>query len=318
VDYGGWTCTRCKTENEGWRDWCQRCTHARSSQPVAGTPVEAAEAPASGAPRRGVVIGVAIALVAVAAGAFVLTRGDDSKKSVATTSSSAAPATTLPLTETRTPEQIAADLAAAQAIVLQLTDLPGGWSGTGTRATGEETPSELDARNRQAVCLNSSPEELANLFSTAPSAARSDSFVDGQGLQAEGDVAIVANEAIAKRDFNLFKSRKFNDCLAQFANEALNDELASQGELPPEVKIGAPIVTDLRLGNVRADFHAIKMTFPLQYLQVSARVALDLVFALKGRTEITLSFLTEANAPAFSVDLETQITNALVQRAPAT
>ena len=103
-------------------------------------------------------------------------------------------------------------------------------------------------------------------------------------------------------------------CIRDAVNITVFQQLGYVAPLPPDVKVGKAVVSDLHLGNVHGEVVAVRATVPIQIGQSSERVALDIVYALQGRTVITLVFIT--SVAAFTIDFELAVTNALVDRAP--
>src|SRR5437762_255393 len=114
-----WSCRRCRAQNEAFRNWCRSCNGTRyealgaSAAWQATTPAPPARG--SGRVRPLTAVAIIAVLALVGAGAFVVLRPDDSSKVAAETP------------DPRTPEQIWADTATANAVKLTLADLPAGW-----------------------------------------------------------------------------------------------------------------------------------------------------------------------------------------------
>jgi len=254
------------------------------------------------------VIVIVIAVLAAAAAAFALTRGGSSTGTKATATTG--PESTTTTLAQRTPDQIEADRASAQAVVLQTADMPPDWSGTPSPDRSGNAPSEIGADAEFSSCIG---DNLPAHGPDGPVGVKGDVFADGPNRAINGEVDVYVNPRAAKDDFDILKNRKLEPCLGQFIDASLAKEL-DVTQLPAGVKFGTAVVTDWSIGNVHSDVIGIRALVGIQSGQASGRVALDLVFALKGRTLMTFEFLT--NADAITADFELELTNKVVDRAP--
>lgn len=184
----------------------------------------------------------------------------------------------------------AADRARARRLVLTATDMPAGWTGT------QPTPDpEADAQGKAlAACAGAVDPDVAESAS-----------VEGQDF--EKDTASVSSEVTfvktpdqARTDLAAITSSKFEPCAEKFAGDALRGELEGSGAALESVTFD-PIAID-KYGDAT---QAFRMTATVVAGDQRLSIYLDLIFILKGRAEITVSF-TEVGKP-FDDTLKTSL-----------
>jgi hypothetical protein len=302
-----WVCARCQTLNQDWRNWCQQCSLPREHE--RGVPPPTGPAPSTTSINSIVVVAVVVALVAAAGVAFVFLRGGESTTKVAAPASSSPGPTTTTLAQ-RTPEQQATDEATAQGVLLQVGDMPAGWTAESNSEGGSISASELVHDSNFTACSGTDSPGASEL----PTEVSSDILIDGEGRVAHSQVAVYANEGLAKDDLAALRDRDAKRCIGELVDRDFQ-AIAAGVSIPPEVNYTNAVTSDLAPGNVHADFVALRASVPIQAGQEARHVTVDLVYARKGRTIITMRFLSAASV--LPVDFQLLITNVVVDRAPA-
>ena len=232
--------------------------------------------------------------------------------SVATTS----PATTaVPTSDPRTPDQLAADRAEAEKAVLKLTDLPPGW--TGEPDTDDESPEVDAAQQRFATCLGVDPSFIGG-GARAGAKAQSDDFEDDENHQVQNTVTMVYSRERALQQLETFRKPEARECFEAFVDAAFQVALRNPGPgrtAPPGLSFGEAEVELLSVGSLHTDAVAYRARVPVTVQDESAEAVFDIVLALKGRAGITMIFI--GIGEAFPADLETSLTNTVIDRAPS-
>jgi hypothetical protein len=217
----------------------------------------------------------------------------------------------------RTSEQLAADQQIAQAALLRLSDFPSGWESTPRDPSTSDTPELQAATNKFAGCLGVNPSLLGDGSDSAEAEAKSDKFTDSHDLEVES-TATVSTSSEQAAAVNLLKQPSARGCFQDFVTAALSDALAHPDpgeELPKGVTIGDPDVGQLNLPDLHGESVVYRATLPVSAGALRIKLFMDFAFASKGRTGLFLSFLNVGDP--FPQDLEVQLTNTSIDRAPA-
>ena len=257
---------------------------------------------------------VAVAVVAAGCGGD----SDDESSSITTPATgevTTSPATTAPASDPRSPDQLAADRGAAERAVLKLADLPPGW--TGEPDTDDTTPEVEAAQQRFATCLGVDPSFIGG-GARAGARAESDDFEDDDNHQVQNTVTMVFSRERALQQLETFRKPEARECFETFVNTAFQVSLRNPGPgqtAPPGLSFGEARVEVLSVGGLRTDSVAYRARVPVTVREDTAEAVFDIVLALKGRAGITMIFIS-IGAP-FPAELETSLTNTVIDRAPS-
>lgn len=245
------------------------------------------------------VVGI-VALAVLAAGC-----GDDTEDETSpTTTPATSPTTTAaPAADPRTPEQLAADRAAAERAVLKLADFPPGW--TAEPDTDDTSPEVQAARERFAACVGLDRSLLGPATSDRPS-AESDDFENGR-LEAESRVTMMPSANRANEQLVALRKPESRGCFETFVNAALQ-QLASRGSVQVHVDV-------LNLAGLHADSLGYRAMLRVTDRGETVEAFIDILLAPKGRAVIN-TFFVNIGGP-FPADLETSLTNTVIDRAAA-
>ena len=188
----------------------------------------------------------------------------------------------------------------AQAVNLRLTDFPGGWERQPAALRRPDSPEDL----RFSACMGRPPaRELRTAL------ADSDNFATGQLTRANSSVQVMRNAQLAQDDLAALRTPVAIPCL----RERLDTQLATQN--PPN---GPPYqqraLERLESGNVGDEAVAFRATVAAPSVSPTAVLFVDLVFARKGRVEVSTSFV-DLDQP-FPADLSRSLLAKLLERAP--
>ena len=253
------------------------------------------------------VVAVVLVLALAGAGAFLVTRPDESAKVAAAAR------------DPRSPEQIWNDTVTAQSVQLTLADFPEGWH-TEPRSQKTHDAIEQDAIQTFGSCMGDPLAAVATGDAESPGTAKSDKFVaDSGSLQAEGDVHLEPSVEAAEAEFVVLRRPQFARCLGDLLNAAFRhavDNPAPGEALPAGVSFGDASVTTIELPGSHADAIGVHGTVPISGPRGSITEVFDFVFARKARTGLTLSLFNVGDA--FPTDMAVQLLNAMADRAPNT
>ncbi len=228
-----------------------------------------------------------------------------------TTSSS--PATTV---DPRSPTQVAADKATADAAVLKLADLPSGWTAQPNSDDSSSSAEQRSAEAEFADCAGVDPSVIG-AGRSSPTRAKSDQFSDSGNHQVESSATVVATREGAKDQLTSVRKPTVPACLAKFVNRAIRSSIENPkpGQPPPtNVTFGDAKVENLDLPGLHATSVGYRATVPVHAGDRELDVNLDIVLALNGRTGISMTF-TSFGGP-FAADAEIGLTNAVIDRTP--
>jgi hypothetical protein len=258
------------------------------------------------------VVGIlAIAVLAAACG------DDDDEESSATTTPATSPATTAaPTADPRTPEQLAADRAAAERTVLTLADFPPGWSGE-PDTPNDRTPEQEAARERFATCLGVDPSFIGG-GARAGAKADSDDFEDDDNNQVQNSVTMVFSRDRGVQQLATFRKPEAPGCFEAFVNTAIQQSVANPrpGQTARQgVSFGQARVEVLSVAGLNTDSVGYRARMPVTVQNQTLDALFDIVLSLKGRAGITTIFISIGRP--FPAELATSLTNKVIERAPA-
>lgn len=201
--------------------------------------------------------------------------------------------------------------------MLKISDLPLGWTAQPNADQATVSAEQRSAEAQFADCAGVDPSVIG-AGRDSPTRAKSDEFSDAQDHQVESSVTVVATSDAAKEQLNSIRRRTVPGCLAKFVDRAIRSsiEKPKAGETPPTgVTFGEAKVRTLDLAGLHAPSVAYRATVPVRAADRAIDVNLDIVLALRGRSGISMTF-TSFGAP-FATDVEVALTNAVIDRAPA-
>jgi hypothetical protein len=242
-------------------------------------------------------IGTVSALGLVACGSSTKSAG---KTTTTVTSSS---------TTAKSSQDIAADTAAAQAASLKLTDFPAGW--TSQPQSNDTGPASL--KSDLAKCLGVSEASLTNPPASVDSPDLSDSSNNNTASSTVGYRATAADQ---RASFALVSSTKVPNCLSSAVTSLINDEIehptGTDNTLPSGAKVGASTVSPMSFPQVGDSSVAYQVKVPISYQGLNVTAYLDLIFSIKGRADVEMSF--EGVSDPFPTVQEQHYTELVVNR----
>lgn len=169
----------------------------------------------------------------------------------------------------------AADRATAQKLVLVASDFPAGWTGT-----APSPDPEADAQDKA----------FAECVGGVDPAVSESATVDGHGFskdnaEVNSEVTVVKTDEHAQTDLAGLTSGKLEGCVKDFASDAVKSELEGSGATLASLTFD-PLSVD-KIGDAT---EAFRFTATVSAGGQSLTLFLDLVFILKDRAEISLSF----------------------------
>jgi hypothetical protein len=217
--------------------------------------------------------------------------------------------------DARSAKELAADQKLADATVLTLADFPAGWQGK-PREASTTSADEKAAAATFGTCLGVDPAIIADDDESDEAKAKSDKFSDGDlSVEASASVGSTADEQ--KSVLKAFKKPEAKDCFATFFSAAIKSELENPGPgktVPKGVTFGDLGIDDLDLPGIHGDVVAFRTTSPVTVQGTTITVNVDFVLALEGRTGMTFTFTNVGSG--FPKDLEVELSNAMIDRAP--
>jgi hypothetical protein len=265
---------------------------------------------------------VALAATAVLALTMAACGGDDSgtKASATVAATSVAPTTVAPAPTTTTAADPAADKAAAGKLVLQQSDLPAGWvAKPSTQDTSSSSSDDGTTDQQVAACAHLDPALAADKYDDQTSVDSND-FDRGDTAELSNTVEFARSVDLAKAEVESFKKPEVPACLKKVFDDAVAKESGSAAG-GPTTSAGAPTiepvqVAPLPFAALGDDSTAFKVTFTVQQATQQVTVELNMVLAVKGRTEITVT--GEGLGGPFPLDVLEAMARKVVDRAPAT
>ena len=200
-------------------------------------------------------------------------------------------------------QDVDADLAAAEAALLTLADLPEGWTDTPVEA---DAASDLDARFAECVGVDSV---------TSPDASAASGVLastDGS-LVVTQHVGVRATEQDARLVIASLTNPDVPGCVAAAYTE-LGAAALSVGAVADGAEVGEVTASRLAVGAVGDATQAIRVIIPVASGGTAAQLTVDHVFARTGRSLASLTF--EARVEATAVETIDEITAAAASRLP--
>lgn len=200
-------------------------------------------------------------------------------------------------------QDVDADLAAAEAALLTLADLPEGWTDTPVEA---DAASDLDARFAECVGVDSV---------TSPDASAASGVLastDGS-LVVTQRVGVQATEQDARLVIASLTNPDVPGCVAAAYTE-LGAAALSVGAVADGAEIGEVTASRLAVGAAGDATQAIRLVIPVTSGGTAAQLTVDHVFARTGRSLASLTF--EARVEATAVETIDEITAAAASRLP--
>ncbi len=257
-----------------------------------------------------VLVGVLCAL-GVATGCGGGTDVKSSSSTVAKTGPSTTTASS-PAADRRSPSQLASDKAEADRVVLRLTDLPPrAWNIKPDRTP--DSPEKEAADERFRNCVGIDPALFVG--SRGGATAKSDEFVDEEDHRVKNSITLVSSRERGAQQLAALKRPEFPGCFETYMTEQIQSSEPGAAP-PPGVTLGTPRVVPFNVPGLNTDSVAYRATVPVTAKGQTVDVGGDTVIAFKGRTGIKLTFDTGDKTP-FPPDLETSLTNKVIDRAPA-
>ena len=263
------------------------------------------------------VVGIVVVVLLAGCGGASDDESSSTTAAPATSVATTSPATTaVPTSDPRTPDQLAADRAEAEKAVLRLADFPPGWTASPDEADAT-TPEREPALERFAGCLGVEPSFIGG-GARAGAKADSDDFEDEDNNQVQNTVTMVFSRERALQQLETFRKPEARGCVESFVDAAIQRSVANPGPgetTPPGLSFGRARVEVLRPAGLHADAVGYRARVPVTVQDESAEALFDIVLALKGRAGITMLFISIGQP--FPSDLETSLTNKVIDRAPA-
>jgi hypothetical protein len=217
---------------------------------------------------------------AVSSSPSVLTATSDSGTAEVATE---VPATPVESEATVPAQKVEADLAAAEAALLALSDFPAGWSET---PYTDESDEELS--RRQVECLGG---EGDTLFDNEAKARTGDFANPDDDQEINETVSVGASEAEAVAILAGFEDDSAITCLTEVYNdrfrELLEDELDDDGE------VGEISVARLNVTPVGDELHALRIQVPVETELITVDFSFDIVGVRVGRSLAGLFFASQ-------------------------
>jgi len=200
-------------------------------------------------------------------------------------------------------QDVDADLAAAQAAVLTVADLPEGWTDTPAEA---DVASDLDARLAECVGVDS--------VTSSDASAASGTFASSDGsLVVNQRVGVQATEQNARLVVASLTNPEVPGCVAAAYTE-LGAAALSVGAVVEGAEIGEVTASRLAVGAAGDATQAIRVVIPVTTGGAASLLTVDHVFTRSGRSLASLSF--EARLEATAVETIDEITAAAASRLP--
>ena len=209
----------------------------------------------------------------------------------------------------RSPQEVRADRARADAAVLRASDLPAGWT-AGPHLSGPNVPG-LD--DRLAGCLGIS---TGLLVARDPTTADSPDFSTSGGGEIANSVGYQATTARARQLTGVFGSPKMAPCLNSaiktFLAFSLSHPASPSQSVPAGISLGEPTTTRVPFSPAGDATVAYRFVVPIEGAGSPINVYGDFIFAAKGRAG-TLLTVESQGAPPDS-QLEQRLLAAVVSR----
>lgn len=205
-------------------------------------------------------------------------------------------------TTTTAARDIDADLAAARAGLLRLSDLPDGW----IEAEADTEEDDDDALTVQlAECLDVDPSLLATPDN--PTNAESPDFSEPEsGTSVSNSIAYTESVARAREVLEIFGRAELPSCLSTIMTKLLGEEL------PAGMAFGTVDVKRLAIASDADETMAIRVHIPIEAEGTTIDQYLDMVLARVGRAGVTLTF--SSTGSTIPGDFEQTVVGTVVSR----
>lgn len=198
----------------------------------------------------------------------------------------------------------AKDLAAAEAAILQLGDLPTGYTAKSKDPADEADNEKYNAK--MATCMGVDPKLLGRSESSAES-----SFVGADEAEVTSEVGFAATVADAEANIGALRNKDFSRCFSATMRQVLLD----QG-VPPGAELGDITVDPLPFAKLGDEVVAHRTTITVRVENTEVKLVTDLVMVRVGRGAVSMT-LQSNDTPFPKTDGE-QLTQVVVGRMPKT
>lgn len=248
--------------------------------------------------RRGWNVGAAVIAVALVAG---YSDGDQS------TASNGESDEEQPADDPRTDAEWTADEAAAESMLLTLSDFPPGWESM----PAEQAEPDERFVEQLAECLGVDESEI----DPNDPEAQSPTFVSSDGDQVSSRVTFAPTVEDATDAIALKRLEGANECYAENLLTVIEDSLANPdegGETPDNFEVGEPTVNELSFDALGDETLASRITLPVEVEGFSAEVYFDVVNVRVGRVSVTTMF--QSVLTPFDIEESLRLTGVVVDR----
>lgn len=173
-----------------------------------------------------------------------------------------------------------ADLEVAEAAVLNLDDLPVGWS---SKARDDDDDDDDEFDQEIADCLGVPVEEVAD---SGHPKAESETFVGEDDTEVEAEIVMAPTVEEAIADFEQATSDEFLQCIREVLPAVIESAAAEEGG---EFELGEASVGPLRVEETGDRSGALRLTIAIEAEGMSVDAYFDILFAQVGRATMQLS-----------------------------
>jgi hypothetical protein len=167
-----------------------------------------------------------------------------------------------------------------------LTDFPAGW--TSEPQSSDTGPASI--KSDLAKCLGVSEAS----WTSPPASVDLPNFSDSNNKTASSTVGYRATAADQRASFALVSGAKVPNCLSSAVTALINQEIkhptGTDNTLPNGAKVGAATVSPMSFPQVGDSSVAYQVKVPISYRGLNVDAYLDLIFAVKGRADVEISF----------------------------
>jgi hypothetical protein len=214
----------------------------------------------------------------------------------------------------RSPEELAADEAAAEEIVLTLDDLESGWEASPSEDDSEDAEMDAEMEAQLAECLGIDPEDMSD---DGPSADSPD-FTSPDDEEVSASVGFAANVEEAEEEMEFGRDEDMSVCFPDLIQAVLLEafENPEEGEEPPEdMELGEATFNPVSFADLGDDVIAYRATVPFTVSGLEVEVYFDTVLVRVGRVGVQGSFLSIFTP--FQTDEAERLMGIMVDRVPA-
>ena len=210
----------------------------------------------------------------------------------ATTTASRASSSTLPATP--------GDETLAKNELLQLSDLPSGWSASGSITSGAGTGLSPQQIQQLASCLGIS----VSAIDTNPAQASSPTFNDPTGVvSVQDDVSVYPNAQGARTDFSTFSNPKSPSCIVSVFGPTFRKE--AQSGLQSGQTFGTLSASKKTFPSYGDESGQLELVAPITQGNQVVHIYVDIYIVVKGRGESVI--LVFSPGSPFPLNTATQI-----------